>query len=344
MPSLFSLHTFKFTNKTILSVIILFIVCMTAILFGVLRVSYTQPINLDSPKLIQLKKGDSLYTVCNRLIEHDYINDCLGVKVFSKINPVVGKVKTGVYALTPGLALNQFVANLNEGKEQQFSFTLLEGDNIYQVLDKLKHATFLVNDIKTMPLPQLSQKLLLTSDTPEGWLYPDTYYYSAYTDASALLLRAVNKQQEILAKLWQQKQAGLPISTPYEALILASIVEKESAVAAEREIIASVFHNRLNKKMRLQTDPTVIYGVWDEYKGDITRKHLKQTTPYNTYRINGLPPTPIANPSKASIEAVLHPASTEYYYFVASGNGGHVFNKTLADHNKSVQDYLNKSK
>lgn len=339
-----SLKQNKFSKKIIFSVSALFFVCLTFILLGVLRVSYTQPILLDSAKLIQLKKGDSLYSVCNRLIEYNYINDCLGVKVFSKVNPVISKVKIGVYALTPNLALNDFVANLNEGKEQQFSFTLLEGDNIYQVLSKLKGATFLVNDIESLSLSELAKKLLLTTSSPEGWLYPDTYYYSAYTDASALLLRAVNKQQEILSGLWQQKQDELPIHTPYEALILASIIEKESAVAAEREIIASVFHNRLNKNMRLQTDPTVIYGVWNEYQGDITRKHLKQTTPYNTYRINGLPPTPIANPSKASIKAVLHPDSTEYYYFVASGNGGHVFNKTLAEHNKSVQDYLKKSK
>jgi UPF0755 protein len=337
-------NIFKFSKKVVFSVIALFCVCLTVISIGVLNVSFNQPIVLDSAKLIHIKKGDSLYSVCDRLKEFTYINDCLGVKVLSKVNPAIAKIKAGVYALTPDLLLSDFVLNLNEGKEQQFSFTLLEGDNIYQVLDKLKDATFLVNDIESGILPELSKKLLLATSTPEGWLYPDTYYYSAHTNASDLLARAVVKQKDVLTKLWNNRESKLPIKTPYEALILASIVEKESALAAEREIIASVFHNRLNKRMRLQTDPTVIYGIWDEYQGDITRKHLKQKTAYNTYRINGLPPTPIANPSQASIHAVLHPASTNYYYFVASGNGGHVFNTTLAEHNKSVQAYLKQNK
>jgi len=335
---------FKFSKKAFFSAIVLFFVCLTAISVGVVKVSFDQPMTLDSAKLIHIKKGDSLYSVCNRLTEFNYINDCFGVKVLSKVTPAIGQIKAGVYALTPDLRLSDFVSNLNEGKEQQFPFTLLEGDNIYQVLDKLKDATFLLNDIESDSLPELSKKLLLATSTPEGWLYPDTYYYSAHTYASTLLARAVVKQKDVLTRLWNNKQDDLPIKTPYEALILASIVEKESAVAAEREIIASVFHNRLNKRMRLQTDPTVIYGIWDEYQGDITRKHLKQKTAYNTYRINGLPPTPIANPSEAAINAVLHPASTDYYYFVASGNGGHVFNTTLTEHNKSVQEYLKKSK
>ena len=334
----------KFSNKVVFSVIALFFVSLAGISAGVVKVSFSQTMILDSAKLIHIKQGDSLYSVCDRLTEFNYINDCFGVKVLSKVTPDIAKIKAGVYALTPDLKLSDFVSNLNKGKEQQFSFTLLEGDNIYQVLDKLKDATFLINNIESDTLGELSKKLLLATSTPEGWLYPDTYYYSAHTNASDLLARAVVKQKEVLTKLWNNRESKLPIKTPYEALILASIVEKESALAAEREIIASVFHNRLNKRMRLQTDPTVIYGIWDEYQGDITRKHLKQKTAYNTYRINGLPPTPIANPSQASIHAVLHPSSTNYYYFVASGNGGHVFNTTLAEHNKSVQAYLKQNK
>lgn len=334
----------RFNKKLLINVGLLFFVCLFIIALGALRVSYTQPIVLSEAKLIHIKEGDSLNWICHRLTEDDFINDCIGVKVFSKLNRRIGQIKKGVYALSPNTPLNEFVANLNAGKEQQFPFTLLEGDNIYQVLAKLNGATFLDNDIESDSLADISKKLSLVTDTPEGWLYPDTYYYSAYTTASALLSRAVVKQKEVLTQLWQQKQSDLLIKTPYEALILASIVEKESSLASERKIIASVFHNRLVKRMRLQTDPTVIYGVWDEYQGDITRKHLKQKTAYNTYRINGLPPTPIANPSQASIEAVLNPAVTDYYYFVASGTGGHVFNATLAEHNKSVQDYLKKMK
>lgn len=334
----------RFNKKLLIYVGLLFFVCLFIITLGALRVSYTQPIVLSEAKLIHIKEGDSLNSICHRLTEDDFINDCIGLKVFSKLNSRIGQIKKGVYALSPNTPLNEFVANLNAGKEQQFPFTLLEGDNIYQVLNKLNTATFLINDMESDSLAEISKKLSLVTDTPEGWLYPETYYYSAYTTASALLSRAVVKQKQVLTQLWQQKQPDLSIKTPYEALILASIVEKESSLASERKIIASVFHNRLEKRMRLQTDPTVIYGVWDEYQGDITRKHLKQKTAYNTYRINGLPPTPIANPSQASIEAVLNPAATDYYYFVASGTGGHVFNTSLAEHNKSVQDYLKQMK
>ncbi len=334
----------KFNKKFLFNVALLFFVCLFIIALGALRVSYTQPIVLSDTKLIHIKEGDSLNSICHRLTEDVFINDCIGVKVLSKIDSRIGQIKKGVYALSPNTPLNEFVANLNEGKEQQFPFTILEGENIYQVLTKLDSTVFLDNDLESDSLAEVSKKLSLVTDTPEGWLYPDTYYYSAYTSASALLSRAVVKQKEVLIQLWQQKQSDLLVKTPYEALILASIVEKESSLASERKLIASVFHNRLVKRMRLQTDPTVIYGVWDEYKGDITRKHLKQKTPYNTYRINGLPPTPIANPSRASIEAVLNPAVSDYYYFVASGTGGHVFNSTLAEHNKSVQDYLKQMK
>ncbi len=322
----------------------LFIVGLSVIFASALRVSYTQQINIPTPQLLHIKQGDSLYSVCENMIQKHYINDCYGAKFLSKLTPQLGQIKAGVYQLTPELSFDVFLSQLNNGKEQQFAFTVLEGDNIFQVLEKIAKAEYLLNDVENIELKALSTKLSLATNTPEGWLYPETYYYSAYTKASELLTRAVEKQKQVLTNLWLQKQDDLPIETPYQALILASIVEKESAVEAERELIASVFHNRLIKKMRLQTDPTVIYGVWHEYDGDITRKHLKQKTPYNTYRINGLPPSPIANPSRASIQAVLHPATTDYYYFVASGDGGHVFNTTFDAHKKSLRAYLNKTK
>ena len=176
-------------------------------------------------------------------------------------------------------------------------------------------------------------------DSAEGLLYPDTYYYVAQSKASELLLRAYQRMTDKLQQAWLNREADLPYDTPYKALIMASIIEKETARGFERPVIASVFVNRLRKNMRLQTDPTVIYGLGEQFDGDITRAHLKQKTPYNTYRIKGLPPTPIAMAGLASIEAALNPDVTEFLYFVSKKDGTHHFSKTLAEHNRAVRYY-----
>ncbi len=174
---------------------------------------------------------------------------------------------------------------------------------------------------------------------PEGWFAPDTYAYVRGDTDLELLDRALADQEQILEQAWEERAEGLPLDSPYEALILASIVEKETAVPDEREEIAGVFVNRLNQGMRLQTDPTVIYGIGDDYEGNIRRHHLQQDTPYNTYRRAGLPPTPIAMPGEASIRAALNPADTEALYFVARGDGTHVFSRTLEEHQQAVREY-----
>ena len=191
---------------------------------------------------------------------------------------------------------------------------------------------------------EVIKKLGLKSNSVEGWLYPETYYYSKGDTAFSLVQRSVNQMQSVLAEEWANREQGLPLKTPYEALVLASIVEKETGISSERERISGVFIRRLQKKMRLQTDPTVIYGIGENFNGDITWKDLKTPTPYNTRIIKGLPPTPIASPSRASIYATLHPAKEEVLYFVADGTGGHHFSKTLEEHNKAVRRWLKKSK
>jgi UPF0755 protein len=180
---------------------------------------------------------------------------------------------------------------------------------------------------------------------PEGRFYPETYYVSRGVTDIELLTRAYDEMERVLQQEWQQREQGLPLKTPYEALILASIVEKESAIAEERPLIAGLFTNRLRKKMRLQTDPTVIYGI-ENYDGNIRFRDLRKDTPYNTYTRHGLPPTPIALPGREAIHATLHPEKTEYLYFVAysDGSGRHVFSTNLKDHEKAVDQYQRKKK
>jgi UPF0755 protein len=174
----------------------------------------------------------------------------------------------------------------------------------------------------------------------EGWFAPDTYYYGEGTSDKKVLTDLYKRQQQVLTDAWENRAPNLPYKSPYEALVMASIIEKETSVADERPLVSAVFRNRLNKNMRMQTDPTIIYGMGSRYDGNIRRKDINEKTSYNTYQIDGLPPTPIALPSAASIEATLHPADSEALYFVATGNGGHKFTNSLAEHNQAVKDYL----
>ena len=174
----------------------------------------------------------------------------------------------------------------------------------------------------------------------EGWFAPDTYYYGEGTSDKKVLTDLYKRQQKALTDAWENRAPGLPYNSPYEALVMASIIEKETSVPEERPLVSAVFRNRLIKNMRMQTDPTIIYGMGSRYDGNIRRKDIDEKTSYNTYQIDGLPPTPIALPSAASIEATLHPADSDALYFVATGNGGHKFTNSLAEHNQAVKDYL----
>lgn len=334
----------KITGKQLLMTLSLVVGVLLLILSARVISSKSQFIQISEPTLITLEKGDSFYTLCKSFMAKKYITDCFGHKLQNKLFAKPLNLKSGTYQITGEMTLEQAVERFRKGDEFQFSFTLLEGENIYQVLQKVQQEPRLVNDIKGLSLQALAQRLVLEADHPEGMFYPDTYFFTDQTPVSELLKRAAARQQKLLQQLWAERPENSYIQTPYEALILASIIEKESAHLSEKGTISSVFYNRLAKGMRLQTDPTVIYGVWDEYRGDITRNHLKQKTPYNTYRINGLPPTPIANPSISSIKAALNPASTEYYYFVADGEGAHTFSRTLKEHNIALKRYLEKTR
>lgn len=290
-------------------------------------------LKIDEPTLFEVSSGQGTQAICRQWALAGWFTDCFKLKLYSKMFGANFELQKGVYEMQ-SMRIIDALNLISSGKQKQFSFTIIEGETYVQVIEKLRQASFIEYD--------LSSKV--DSQRFEGWLLPETYHYVAHTRASTLISRAKFEMERVLNEQWEARNKELPLASPYEALILASIIEKETAVATERKRVASVFINRLNKGMRLQTDPTVIYGLGDEFKGDITRAHLQQLTPYNTYRINGLPPTPIAMPSEHAVVAALNPERSDYFYFVADGEGGHTFSKTLSEHNRAVKKYLEKSK
>ncbi|ESP91998.1 endolytic transglycosylase MltG [Pseudoalteromonas luteoviolacea] len=284
----------------------------------------------------QVSQGDTFHSLCSKWQSQQALESCFPYKLYSKLQPQKFTLKAGVYELN-GLTVMAAIEKVHRGNKADFTFTIIEGDTYKTIIENLKSSAFLIFDIPDKPSAGLIQ---FGNGHPEGWLFPDTYHYEGLTKASALLQRAHTKMQSVLSEAWAKRGDGVPLKSDYEALILASIIEKESGHAAERDIISSVFHNRLNKGMRLQTDPTVIYGLGARFRGDIKKSHLREYTPYNTYRIDRLPPTPIAMPSKDALFAAVQPADTDFLYFVSKGNGAHYFSKSLKEHNRAVRKYI----
>ncbi len=249
-------------------------------------------------------------------------------------------VKAGTYRIKPGMTVRDLLKLLVSGKEAQFTIRFVEGSTIKDCLGVLAQAPYLKHDLKNITPKALAEKWGYSmSSLLEGQFYPDTYLYTANTLDSTILKRASQRMKATLSEIWKRRDEGLPYTSPKALLTMASIVEKETGVKEERARIASVFINRLRAGMKLQTDPTVIYGLGDNYRGVITRQDLIKPTPYNTYIITGLPPTPISIPSQASLEAAAHPEKSTYLYFVADGCGSHVFSTNLVHHNHAVQQY-----
>lgn len=301
-----------------------------------LQATIQTPLQIADNTQFEVKKGTGFNKLCRQWQQQQWVEDCWRFQILAKLDPTLTDLKAGLYELSSDSVLNN-IKKINQGQQISFSFTIIEGQALRDVLNTLSTSTHLQNDLK---LEQLGEQIIGKQTHLEGWLFPDTYHYHSNDTASSLLKRAAQKMQQTLADAWQQRASDLPYDTAYEALIMASIIEKETALASERPLIASAFINRLNTNMRLQTDPTVIYGLGEDFDGDIKRKDLRNYTPYNTYRINGLPPTPIAMPSKEAILAAVNPPKSEYVYFVAKGDGSHQFSTTLKQHNAAVNQYI----
>ena len=259
-------------------------------------------------------------------------------------------LKAGEYRLPKQASPAQIMAILDRGVSIQGSITFIEGENFRQMMRRLgDHEGFLalikdapdsaiIND-QGFVLSSYAIDLMPEQLSYEGWYLPDTYFYDQHRPSLMLLDRAHQAMIEVLQSEWAIRQPDLPYQSPYEALIMASLIEKETAIGSERAQIAGVFVRRLNKRMRLQTDPTVIYGLGAGFDGNLRRADLRRDSPYNTYTRHGLPPTPIAMPGRAAIHAALHPASGDTLYFVAKGDGSHYFSSTLEEHQRAVRRY-----
>jgi UPF0755 protein len=248
-------------------------------------------------------------------------------------------LQAGDYTLNKNINPYQLILSLNHGKTTQGSITFIEGKTFKQMREKLAKNDAVKHLTQDMTDSEIMVAVTGKNQHPEGLFFPDTYYFDRGTSDIVLLKRAYEIMQSKLEASWSKRSIGLPYNNSYEALIMASIVEKETGKANERPLIAGVFINRLHIGMRLQTDPTVIYGLGDKYDGNIHKKDLETDTIYNTYTRAGLPPTPIAMPGAASIEAVLHPDLTKALYFVGKGDGTHEFTNSLAEHNRAVAKY-----
>ncbi len=249
------------------------------------------------------------------------------------------KLKAGEYRFVDGISTRALLAKMIAGKVVEYPLRFVEGWTFAQLRQVMQEAPKLTQTFAGLPDREIMARLGQPGLHPEGRFYPDTYNYTAEQTDYAILAKAFDKMRERLAREWEGREDGLPFRTLDEALILASIVEKETGRAEERPLIAGVFINRLRKGMKLQTDPTVIYGMGKSFDGNLRLRDLKKDTPYNTYTRTGLPPTPIAMPSGEALRAVLHPARTRAIFFVSRGDGSHQFSETLEEHNKAVVQY-----
>ncbi|MES2182476.1 MAG: endolytic transglycosylase MltG [Pseudomonadota bacterium] len=287
--------------------------------------------------VIQPKSG--LRSVANQLVQQGVLSEPWSFIILALLLQKESLLQAGSYTLNKNINPYQLLLSLNNGKATQGSVTFIEGHTFSQMRDKLAKNDAVKQTISNLSDAEVMKRMGAEYTVVEGLFFPDTYYFDRNTSDVILLQRSYDAMQRKLAKAWESRTTNLPYKNSYEALIMASIIEKETGKASERPIIAGVFINRLRIGMRLQTDPTVIYGMGSQYNGNIRKKDLLADTPYNTYTRNGLPPGPIAMPGSAAIEAALHPASTKALYFVGKGDGSHEFSNSLEEHNRAVSRY-----
>ncbi|WDH37133.1 endolytic transglycosylase MltG [Pseudomonas chlororaphis] len=298
-----------------------------------------QPLNLTQEQLLDVPAGSTPGGTFNRMEANGVLKDAFWLRLYWRFNMEGQPLHSGEYRMTPGMTAQGLIGVWQRGEVVQYSLTLVEGWTFRQVRAALAKHDKLEQTLNGLSDSEVMEKLGHGGVFPEGRFFPDTYrFVRGMTDAE-LLEKAYNRLDEVLAKEWNKRSADVPYTEPYQALIMASLVEKETGVPQERGQIAGVFVRRMQVGMLLQTDPTVIYGLGERYNGKLTRALLKEATPYNTYVISGLPPTPIAMVGREAIHAALNPVPGSSLYFVARGDGSHVFSDDLDAHNNAVREF-----
>lgn len=322
--------------------IILVLVSAALFFYGIYtlnRYAFTPTAATAEPVTFVVRSGQGMSEIARLLAADDIIRQPLVFRLFARANGLDKRIKAGEYRLSATMSPSDVLDKLVKGKVVLYRLTIPEGYTMDQIADLVEDSGVASRDafLEALKDQQLKTQLHIEVESFEGYLFPDTYFFPKNTTARAIISALVSRFQAIFTAEYRERAHAIGFSI-HEMVTLAAIIEKETGVPEERPIISSVFHNRLERNMRLESDPTVIYGI-ENFDGNITRKHLAEATPYNTYRIKGLPPGPIANPGEAAIDAALYPADTNYLYFVSRKDRTHQFSSNIQDHNRAVAKY-----
>jgi len=329
-------------KKILYSVIALAVLAILAATWLVYDIHQFMSEAMDVPEegiIVKVDHGSNLTRIAYQLHRQGVIGKPRYLTWYARWTSQADKIHIGEYKLEKNATPLSFLKSIAQGEVIQYSITIVEGWTFKQMMEAIKNNEYIEHSLESLTDDQIMIKLGHGGEHPEGRFMPDTYHFPRGISDLVVLERAYQAMDTYLQEQWQSRDIGIPVKSPYEALILASVVEKETGLASERAAIAGVFSRRLFKRMRLQSDPTVIYGMGERYDGNIRRRDLQSDTPYNTYRNFGLPPTPIAMPGRDAIDAVLHPQEGEALYFVSKGDGSHYFSATLEEHNNAVIKY-----
>ncbi len=334
----------RLVRKIILFGLLVIILASSVLAYQLIRFQL-EPIHLSSEsQTFTIKSGSNIKFIAQQLSLEKIIDDPWLFMLMAKLKGVETRVRAGEYQLIGNQTTAELLDTFTKGLSIQYTFTIIEGWTFRQMLSAIANNPIIQNTLQNKSDNEIMSILGYPEQHPEGLFFPDTYSFPKDTSDVSFLRRAYQLMQQHLKREWEKRSKNLPVKSSYEALILASIIEKETGAAFERPLISGVFTRRLLKGMRLQTDPTVIYGMGENFDGDIRFRDLKKDTPYNTYTRKGLTPTPIALPGLDAIKAALHPADTKALYFVAKGDGTHQFSETLEQHNRAVSQFQLKRK
>jgi UPF0755 protein len=335
----------KFIKRLIVWSILAAILMVAILVFQLLRFQHGNIALPQQPTIFLIKSGSNIKSIAQDLSMQKIIDDPWLFILLAKVKGVETRVRAGEYEIKVEMTPEELLEKFIQGSAIQYSLTVIEGWSFRQMLAAIANDPVIEYTLGDKTDEEIMGLLGYPDQHPEGLFFPDTYRFPKGTSDVDFLRRAYQVMQKHLTREWNQRASGLPLASSYDALILASIIEKETGAGFERPLISGVFIQRLKKNMRLQTDPTIIYGLGENFDGDIRFRDLKKDTPYNTYLHAGLTPTPIALPGLEAIRAALHPTKTEALYFVSKGDGTHHFSATLEEHNAAVKRYqLNRRK